>query len=764
MIGYRMEKEPWKSLRASIGTIDTIEYREYQQAISDLATGRNTLVILPTAMGKTIIALQVALNRLEKYPWGKVIFLAPTRPLVNQHLDTFSKFLKVGTGNNAPFQLCELNGRIPRKRRTSLFSKSNFIFATPQTLNNDLRTKVYDLKDCVLMVLDECHKTGKRYAYNNIAREYMVQNPDPIILGLTASPGRNKEQILDLCDRLYIERITIRDHEDPDVKPYIHPIELDVYRCDMSPEIEQMEQYLRAILYFKLEQIQKKGFLKHKYLTYINKMDLIQLGRILWSILSRGPEDLACDENIQDTDYKRLKAKDQGYFFWLLNIQSQAMKLMHLIELITTQDFYPALRFINTMRKKVIIDGKTRSADKFLLKEFVVKKVDLMIRKCLENDVYHPKINTLVEILEQIFYKKDEAKVIIFTQYRDTVNRLLEIIEGLNDDAPSGKGRYKPVRFVGQSSKRLDPGLSQKDQKTCLDGFRKGNHNILIATRIAEEGLDIPSVNNIIFYEPVPSEIRYVQRKGRTGRHGAGNVSILSTNGTLDEVFLNVSMCRFKKMKEIVKSLKGMPLQQIHRFPMPPPNCDESEECKRALSERQSLVPELVQDVLDDVIGIDLEELATFYKHLDEYNVMQFYDVLELDDSEKFQTHDIHVINSREETDWHELLKKMRKTRPKEFKPRSIKRTWNKPSTEGGISLYNKIIKWIYEQIKNMGSEIPGEDLLEISLSELEEMAEFEEIEKEEFDYNLKSGVKKGYWELKDASDSGKLILMDINL
>jgi len=62
-------------------------------AIAKSALQSNTLVVLPTGLGKTIIALLVAVERLSMFPDGKVLVLAPTRPLVLQHARFFQEHL-----------------------------------------------------------------------------------------------------------------------------------------------------------------------------------------------------------------------------------------------------------------------------------------------------------------------------------------------------------------------------------------------------------------------------------------------------------------------------------------------------------------------------------------------------------------------------------------------------------------------------------------------------------------------------------------------
>ena len=106
-----------------------------------------------------------------------------------------------------------------------------------------------------------------------------------------------------------------------------------------------------------------------------------------------------------------------------------------------------------------------------------------------------------------------DSRIIIFATYRDTVQLLVDHL-ALNGIVSE--------RFVGQATKDTEKGLSQKKQIAALTRFREGEFRVLVATSVGEEGLDVPSTDLVIFYEAVPSEIRSIQRKGRTGRSGAG--------------------------------------------------------------------------------------------------------------------------------------------------------------------------------------------------------------------------------------------------
>ena len=69
--------------------------------------------------------------------------------------------------------------------------------------------------------------------------------------------------------------------------------------------------------------------------------------------------------------------------------------------------------------------------------------------------------------------------------------------------------------LIGKSG---ETGLKQKKQIETVQKFRDGEFQVLVATRVGEEGLDISEVNQVIFYDNIPSSIRFIQRRGRTGR------------------------------------------------------------------------------------------------------------------------------------------------------------------------------------------------------------------------------------------------------
>jgi ERCC4-related helicase len=197
---------------------NTIERRKYQESIVASAVTGNTLAVLPTGLGKTSIAAMVSAHRLNNYK-GKILFLAPTRPLVEQHRKSFEKFLKTEVED---FQV--VTGEDSPENRGMLYKRGNIIFSTPQTVKNDLKKRVLDLKEFCLLIVDEAHRAVGNYAYPYVAKVYMIQAINPLILALTASPGAYRTKINEVKNKLYIKNVEIKSRDDEDVKPYIQEV------------------------------------------------------------------------------------------------------------------------------------------------------------------------------------------------------------------------------------------------------------------------------------------------------------------------------------------------------------------------------------------------------------------------------------------------------------------------------------------------------------------------------------------------------------
>ena len=196
-----------------------VEIRSYQQSISQSALTGNTLVVLPTGLGKTIIAILVAARRLSETAGSKVLVLAPTKPLVLQHAELFRKHLREG---GLTFGV--LTGETDPDKRRVVFEKSILVFATPEVVRNDLAEQRYTLQNVSLTVFDEAHRCVKDYAYSEVAEAYKKQATNQLVLGLTASPSARRSRVEEICEKLAITNVEVRDEFDEEVAGYVKSI------------------------------------------------------------------------------------------------------------------------------------------------------------------------------------------------------------------------------------------------------------------------------------------------------------------------------------------------------------------------------------------------------------------------------------------------------------------------------------------------------------------------------------------------------------
>ena len=520
---------------------NSIESRLYQNIIFNLSKDKNSLIVLPTSLGKTVISALICAEILYNYKQSRILIMAPTRPLVLQHLLSFSSFLKV-----LDDQKILVTGKISPSTRKMVWDNKTIklIFATPEVIRNDLNESRLNLKDFGLIVFDEAHRAIKDYAYTLISKKYMEQSSNPLIVAMTASPGSDKNRIQQICNNLYIEHIEYRNEEDTDVKPYVNPIELKWEFLELSEKYRQIILLFKSMLQEKLRWLIFRGLIKKNNIDYVFKRDLLELAEML-------------QRNLKFT----LNEEKGPLYLALLN-QSAALSLMYCIELIESQGPFSLKTFIKRMESS---EGKAHS---LILKDPRMKD----IFKLLENVTEHPKLIYILDLCKKekldtsatknpnvLLNDSMSSQILIFSHYRDTATH---IVDELN------KTGIKSFRFVGQSTRDNDIGMNQNEQSVILDSFRKKEFNVLVATSIAEEGLDIPEVKLVIFYEPVASEIRHIQRKGRTGRKSSGNVIILAAKDTVDMRILFANKRRIEKMKTIFNSMKTI-LNPISRVPIP---------------------------------------------------------------------------------------------------------------------------------------------------------------------------------------------------
>ncbi len=475
-----------------------IQLREYQKKIIEKASKLNTLVVLPTGLGKTIIALKLAIDRVNKFKDQKVLFLAPTKPLVEQH----AKLLLEISNVEKEF-VAIITGRYRKEKRAKLWKNALFIFATPQTIENDLKNGVISLDEVCLIIFDEAHRGVGNYSYTYIAKEYVKTGKNILILALTASPGYTKEHIKEVIDNLFIEHVELKTERDEDVRPYIKKKYVEIVKVELPFQIKKVKNLLKEVYKEKINSLKEVG------LRIPTKTKLIEL----YNFLAK-------------------KVKTNKKYFAFLRKAVEAIKISHALELIQTQGVKPTLSYLEKL------ESSKSKITKSLMKDDRIREALNLCRKLKNESIEIGKFDKLIEII-----KKEKSlgskKFIVFANFRKTVEEIVKKLSNAN---------IKAKAFVGQRE-----GLSQKEQKKVLEAFANDEFEVLVATSIGEEGIHIASVDVAIFFDEVPSALRSIQRKGRVGRTKVGKIYLLMNKGTIDEGYSYISRRREKMMEYLIK-------------------------------------------------------------------------------------------------------------------------------------------------------------------------------------------------------------------
>jgi Fanconi anemia group M protein len=371
-----------------------------------------------------------------------------------------------------------------------------------------------------------------------------------------------------VCKNLGIENIEVRIDSDPDVKPYIQDMEVQRVKVEVSQGMRSLISILERMYLDKAGKLQRMGVLRKGSLPSVK--ELLAAGAKIRQRISQG-------------------GKENGHLFQAMSIQAQAMKIAHAMELAETQGAEALYQYLERLLKDTSSPDSSKATKSVVsdpLFKAVLNKVSAL------RSERPPKVDALERFVKQKLREDPKARIIAFTHFRDTATLVFDSLEKYSDMG------IRPIRFVGQASRGVDQGLSQKKQKEVLDRFREGEYNVLIATSVAEEGLDIPGADLVIFYEPIPSEIRTIQRRGRTGRHSAGKVVVLISRETRDVAYSFSARDKELRMERQLLSLRRM----LKRDPIPKKGRVVDEETKE-MSEGSTTLDEFTETVDENTDG-----------------------------------------------------------------------------------------------------------------------------------------------------------------
>jgi Fanconi anemia group M protein len=492
-----------------------LEKRRYQLRLAETAGSEHTLVCLPTGLGKTAVSLLVTAHRLAERG-GMSVLLAPTKPLVQQHAAFYREALSIDDEEIVVF-----TGDVRPDDRAELWDSSRVVCATPQVIENDLVGNRVSLADVTHLTFDECHRATGNYAYNYIADRYHTDATDPLVTAMSASPGGDKEEILTVCDNLGVRDVAVMTEDDADVAEHTYRTDVEWEHVELPETVIEIRDALSEVIKERLTKLKQLGV-----------------------TTSTDPNMSQSQLNAMRAKLQELINSDNADGYEGMSAHAEIMKLRRAVELVETQSVESLRRYFERQREDAKSSGASKASQRFVSDP----RVKESMRKAEAFEDLHPKFRRARILLAQTLGIENGERVIVFTESRDTAETLTEFL---------GE-HFDTRRFVGQGDREGSDGMTQTEQKETLEEFRAGEFEVLVSTSVAEEGLDVPDVDLVLFYEPVPKGIRSIQRKGRTGRASDGRVVVLLAEDTRDEAFFWMAKNEEDRMEEELRKLKDL--------------------------------------------------------------------------------------------------------------------------------------------------------------------------------------------------------------
>ena len=537
---------------------DGVNARAYQMMALRNALAASTLMVMPTGFGKTAVEW-MAMAEALRLNNGKILLIAPTTGLVEQQQRMAREML-----NLEPHLIQTYTGDIAPAKRPPVWNDARIVMATSQVIRNDAMNELIDLSEVSLLIVDEAHHGTGKHAYAQVGHLYREAHEHaPLVLGATASPGSTEQNIMEVIRTYGFDCLDVSRKEDPMLQPYAVDMSTVPHRLPLPNTLTVLLQPLKDHFEQEAKHLQDLGFLSPTAHISGKMIDEAQF-RASQAIQRRDVRGYDAARRIGDLRRTHI-----------------------LLDLIQTQGLKAALSFLDRAEE----DGRSgeRTTNRFIAKP-AVHQFRIAAKDIPE---LHPKPYHVQQLVENQIKEHPNSKIIVFTEYRDTVENIVGLLNSIEN--------INPDRFIGQSGKGKRKGMTQKQQLEQLRRFRKGEINVLVATSVGEEGLDVPAAELVILYEPVPSAIRAIQRRGRTARQQAGTVHTLIAEGTRDEYVNIAAEKREKRMYRLLQRIRTRGL-----IPSRPPPTDEVFEFFSIQTEDAVLsVPEFIKqqqkNVLDEL-------------------------------------------------------------------------------------------------------------------------------------------------------------------
>ena len=498
-----------------------VEARGYQIRALKNALTSSCLMVMPTGFGKTAVQWMLMAETLRLSD-KKIILIAPTTGLVEQQQRMAREMVNID-----PETIVIYTGETPPNKRRSLWEKGKILMATSQVVRNDAINGVITLEDVALLIFDEAHHATGNHPYAQVGDLFLNANPEGYTLGATASPGTTKASILEVAKRLGIDRLDISKRDEAMLKPYAVELQNDIVPVELPETLKSLIYPLQEYQATEVETLQRMGF-------------MAPVKNLTSKIITDAQQSVS----------RAISRRDARGYNAARKV-SDVRRMHMLLDLLKTQGVMPATFFLD----KAEDEGRTGGRG---TNRFIAKPVIHNFRKAAEAiGEIHPKVGQVIDMITDRLKHNPNSRILIFTEYRYTVQNLNQLLKNIDG--------VKVAPFIGQATSGKQKGMTQKEQLARLEQFRSGEVNVLVATSVGEEGLDVPSADLVLMYEPVPSAIRAIQRRGRTARQSSGTVKTLIARNTRDE-FVNIAAKarerRMYKNLEEIQRMGRIPLRQ----------------------------------------------------------------------------------------------------------------------------------------------------------------------------------------------------------
>ncbi|XP_053366213.1 Fanconi anemia group M protein [Clarias gariepinus] len=524
--------------------------RDYQLKISEAALFQNTLVCLPTGLGKTFIASVVMYNFYRWYPDGRIVFLAPTKPLVAQQIEACYRVMGIPQQHMA-----ELTGSTPAPQRRELWRSRRVFFLTPQVMVNDLSRNTCPAVQIKCVVIDEAHKASGNHAYCQVVRELWNQTKQFRVLALSATPGADMKAVQQVISNLLISHIELRSEESPDVQAHSHQRSVEKIVVPLGESLTAYQSRYLQVLERFTSRLTQMRVLSQRDIRSLTKYQVI-LAR---DQFRRNPPSqiMAAQHGALEGDFALCISLYHGFEL----LQQMGLRSLFLFTQNIMSGSKEYSRARNELQRSLVFVDLYREMEAMFLNTDKGPK---------EKYFYsHPKLQKLDEVIQQHFStwvkrsdsggKAESTRVMIFSSFRESVQEIAEMLD-----------RHQPLvrvmTFMGQASAGKGVrGFTQKEQLEVVRRFREGGFNTLVSTCVGEEGLDIGEVDLIVCFDAQKSPIRLVQRMGRTGRHRQGRIVVILAEGREERIY-NQSQSNRRSVNKCIMTNK----QSFSMYPHSP--------------------------------------------------------------------------------------------------------------------------------------------------------------------------------------------------